>query len=681
MIFRSPLLFLALTTAPALLASSAARSENVTISDEILVQASTESSSTPDWQVYNQSELSRGFRDLGDFLQQVNGLQVQTLGREGDPVLVSMRGANANQTRVLVNGIAVNNGQYGSYDLNAIPLNQIERIEIIQAGSDNSGALIIDEAIGGTINIVTREALQQRRRIGVSGGSANSIGASLQQPLGASTSIQLDHRQSANNSHYPVPSPYDHPANAYESQPLRNARYERNSLLLSHQQNGVSASLQLQDDDKQIPDYFRNSPNNTASLASRSGFGRLEGDFSLGQDQRFYQHWSLYHSLRHESYRDPQGILGQSEDDNRYRYQQSEGQFGSQTDLGAWNIATHLQLSEQTYQSRYRQDNDAIDCDSLAGHCNQFSWLQEWQTALQTRWQGQQNQQWLLNLIQHHRSERSRAADNSALESSSNQDDWLSWLMSWRQQHDWQKSHLSWQLAIKQARRLPSLYERFGDHGLMVANDDLQPEDSQTVSLDGSLDTRLAGRPQTLSLSLFRRQLENAIVALYEDTGAGRYENTSEASLEGIEWQWRSRLNGDDDARQQWHLQLSGSHYRSLTHSDSVKSQDNRELAGIYHQRGLASLDWQYHLDNNDRWQLQLAAEIADDLWLDRANLVAGDQRRLINASSSWQFERSNRFGGEAGLRVRNLNNHFFKDYTGRPDNGRQWSLYLTLYL
>ena len=668
-----------LATSPALQADETA-SRN--ISDEIIVTEVADTRSTPDWQVFDRTELGRGYRDLGDFLQQVNGMQVQTLGRDGDPVLVSMRGANANQTRVLVNGVAVNSGQYGSYDLNAIPLNQIERIEIIQAGSDNSDGIVTDDAIGGTLNIVTRQDLEGSTRLSSSVGSGNSISTAVQYPLGANTSVLVDHRESDNNGAFPVPSPYANPGNRNDEQPLRNARYEHNSLMLNHRQQVVAATVQLQDEYKQLPDYYRNSPNNRASLANRSGFGQLEGDFSLGNTQRFYQHWQVYHSLRHEQYRDPQGILGQTDDNNRYRYQQSEGQFSSQTDIGQWNVGSQLQFTEQTYQSRYLLDTDAVSCDSLAGHCNQFSWMQELQAGAQASWRGNQGQQWLLNVIHHQREDMSRAASNNQLDTTRDNSEWTSWLTSWRQEHDWQTSHASWQLSLKQARRLPSLYERFGDHGLMVGNDELQPENSRSLSLDTHLDTELFRREQSLDVSLFNRDLTNAIVAIYEDTGAGRYENTSNATLQGLEWQVRSRLDSSSLDQQRWHLKLAGSHYQSETRSDSIKSLDHQQLASIYHQRGMASLAWQYEAAVTRIYQLELSGELADDLWLDRSNLVRGDQRQLLNLNGSYQFgNAAEDFCGEAGLRVRNLANHFFRDYTGRPDSGRQWNLYLTLYL
>lgn len=672
-----------------------ARADDSHNMEQILVTAVQEQQTAPDFQVFDHNELNRGFSNLGDFLQQVNGMQVQTLGGLGDPALVSIRGASASQTRLLVNGIAVNNGQYGHYDLNAIPLNQIERIEILQSSADASSGLISDDAIGGTINIVTRSQLDGSTRISTSLGSANTRAVSIAQPSGSHNSLTYDHQQSDNNFVNPVPSPWANPANQDEHQALNNNRYERNSLLLSHQRQTVTAQLQVQDEYKQIPDYFRNSPNNHAALASRSGYLQLDGDFRLGQKQPFYQHWQLFQSLRHEQYRDPQGILGQTEDNNRYRYQQSSGRFSSQTNIRNWTFSTGLEASEQTYQSRYLLDTDASDCSSLSGNCNQFSWQQDWQASAQARWQGDKGQQLTLSSGHHQQNSLSRPSGDTSLATTRDQRAWPSWLLQYRQEYALTTSNLWWQLGLKRALRTPSLYERYGDHGLMIGNNSLEPELSHSQTLDSGINGQLLGRPHRLTLTLFKRDLDNAIIALYDDTGAGRYENTSSAELQGLEWQLNSQLTArrqtpdsssaqstDNTSGSTWNLKLGGSHYRSLTHSDDVKSLDQKELAGIYHLRLLASLDWLYQTRSNERYNLQLSGELADGLWLDRSNLSSGDPRRLLNLSGSYQFGSiTSNYCGETGLRISNLTNHFFHDYTDRPTNGRQWSLYLTLNL
>lgn len=66
---------------------------------------------------------------------------------------INMRGTNSNQSLVLIDGLRVNNATNGLPSINAIPLNSVERIEIVRGtGASLYGA----DAIGGVINISLR---------------------------------------------------------------------------------------------------------------------------------------------------------------------------------------------------------------------------------------------------------------------------------------------------------------------------------------------------------------------------------------------------------------------------------------------------------------------------------------------------------------------------------------------
>lgn len=89
---------------------------------------------------------------------------------------VFLRGASTGNTLILVDGFAVNNASSidGSYDLNAFPLDQIERIEILKG---SGSTLYGSDAVAGVINIITKHAKTQglKASLQASGGTYSTF--------------------------------------------------------------------------------------------------------------------------------------------------------------------------------------------------------------------------------------------------------------------------------------------------------------------------------------------------------------------------------------------------------------------------------------------------------------------------------------------------------------------------
>lgn len=91
---------------------------------------------------------------VDEALRSVPGVEIRRSGAYGKATSVTIRGANANQVQVLVDGLRVKSPTLGQVDLSDISPDLIERIEVIRgAQSTLYGA----DAIGGVINIITRK--------------------------------------------------------------------------------------------------------------------------------------------------------------------------------------------------------------------------------------------------------------------------------------------------------------------------------------------------------------------------------------------------------------------------------------------------------------------------------------------------------------------------------------------
>jgi len=93
-------------------------------------------------------------KTLGELLANELGLDWRTKGDYGGAEdQIHIRGMSGNATQVRVNGVTVNSPSLGFADVSKIPLNNIERIEVVKG----SGSVLYGSgAMAGTINIITK---------------------------------------------------------------------------------------------------------------------------------------------------------------------------------------------------------------------------------------------------------------------------------------------------------------------------------------------------------------------------------------------------------------------------------------------------------------------------------------------------------------------------------------------
>jgi len=108
-----------------------------------------------DTTVIHAEEIARsGAGSIADILARQPGIEIGRNGGAGANTSLFLRGANSNQVVVLLDGVRIGSSTTGGASWNAVPLESIERIEIVYGPlSTLYGA----DAIGGVVQIFTRK--------------------------------------------------------------------------------------------------------------------------------------------------------------------------------------------------------------------------------------------------------------------------------------------------------------------------------------------------------------------------------------------------------------------------------------------------------------------------------------------------------------------------------------------
>ena len=114
--------------------------------------------STPTYVIEKEEIQKQGATSVADVLKKMPGFAINNVGSGADiHTGTYYRGASIEQSVFLINGRAINtniNTYHGGTDLNSIPIETIERVELY---SGTASSLYGSSAFGGVVNIITKE--------------------------------------------------------------------------------------------------------------------------------------------------------------------------------------------------------------------------------------------------------------------------------------------------------------------------------------------------------------------------------------------------------------------------------------------------------------------------------------------------------------------------------------------
>ena len=566
------------------------------------------------YQIFERSDFLGRYTTVSELLQQSAGIQVRYHGL-GSQAVLSVRGSNHDQIRLMIDGQFVENPQYGGFDIDQIPLSQIESIELIKGYAAGT----TQHAIGGVVKITRVNTPEGITDVQASVGEYGyrQLGLHHNRELFGRMTIGLDTAHAGYDYETNITSPVETPNERNTLQALNNNQQSKRYAQLNWRSNYSSTGLvkvliEHRDRKKHVPNYFHNSDtNNTYYSQSHNtqsvGYEYLTSNaLQLNTDLIFESH--------NDRYYDRLGTTGFYPQDIRYQYSQIQMNQGLKQQIGNYHWQVSFSAIDHRYEDNHTLTEDSAKCISVFAACDlsstrqQFAIATEHRTHLSTLGTLTLNAGFDSNT--YHVEERlSKANDRT-----SNID-----LPQWALAYNLALTpSLKTAIAINKANRLPTLMELYGNLGAVKGNQSLDAEKAINYSFDISW-------KETQSIGFFYRELTDKITVLYDSQGIGSYDNTQQAKLIGVEletqWQYKN-------------FSVYASHLTQTSQTKSdIKSFDQQKLAGIYHKS--TSLTATYNMYINHSFTLQNALD--EGLYLDASNVLEGSSRRVSNLGYIYQ--------------------------------------------
>ncbi|MDD4912691.1 MAG: TonB-dependent receptor [Sideroxydans sp.] len=539
--------------------------------------------------------------DVPTLLKSLAGFEVYQSGGVGKQSSLFVRGSNSSHTLVLVDGVRINSATAGTTQIDQLMLDQIDHIEIVRG---NASSLYGSEAIGGVIQIFTKQgkgAPTINGSIGVGSQGTQRVSAGLGGEVeSTSFNVQVskyktDGVSAIRTSIVPAVNPdkdgYD---NVSVSANVRHAFSGANSL---------TASVLDSDATNQTDNSF----GATADVnSSRSHLMKV----SLALESRFKDDWLSRVQLS-QGMDDIQNLLNGTPDIGL------GAQFKTTSDMLSWQNTLsiganntlivgleklHQQVASSTLFTRTKRTDDAL----YVGYTGNYSM-----------------QQVQLNL------RRDKYSDFGAVNT---------WLLGYGfDVSDAWRVTATTSTAFK-APTLNDLFYPFTDYGFgysYVGNPSLKPEHSR----DSEVGVHYASDAQRLDVVYFDNRIRDLIVG--DNLPAGSMINLNEARSDGVELAYNGQFEGTGVR-----LAITQQNPRnSKTGQVLLRRAKHFSSAGISQQWGALSV--------GGEWLHSGVREDIDINTFARTQLGAYD---VVNLTASYKLQK--RFGLQ--LRVDNL---LDKDY------------------
>ncbi len=624
--------------------------------EETLQTGDVDKEQTPAFfSVIEREQFEGKMEDLSEVLEKEAGIQVRQSGGLGSFSTVSLRGSSSDQVMVFIDGILLNDASGGGVDLSNIALSDVEAIEVYRGVTPvNFGKA----SIGGVVNIRTvrsRKGFDASVSVGYGSFDTRKFAGFINHKPGRwDYLISADYLSSDND--FDIIND-----NGTEWNKADDTREKRNNADFNQENFLVKIGFDLTDDvridfvnqwfskDQGLPSWNNSEATDTAfdttrDIATLRLTANDVGPYHFNTSTRFEYSW------KEEEYDDRHGHVGLGKQHSIY----TTNRYGASSFiewLTEWNVLSlmldgqHEKYDPKDQRGLENPRESTRDTFSL-GVQDSFILLQErvivtpavrYTTVNDdlksaTSWMGE------------------------SLEGRSRNENYVTPQIGVKYRLlDW----LTLKTNIAKYVRQPSFFELFGDRGFFFGNEDLKEE--KGVSFDAGFEVRWMGsgnwlRRVSYNVAYFRTDVDDLITVSYDARGIGKYDNISEARIEGVEMGVNLEFLK--------YLRLVGNAtWQDPENRSEIAAFNGKQLSGRFEESYLGRLEAVY---GGLKVYFEYIAE--KDMYYDTANLLEAEDKEEVNAGMSWLF-RSLLFSFEA----KNIGDHHYEDFNGYPLPGRSY--------
>lgn len=632
---------------------------------EVIEVVNDKDFTSPNYQVLHRADFVNSSQTLSDLLQAVNGIQIRQVSGLGNPASISIRGSTGKQVQFYIDGQLVNDSQFGGFDLNQIPTEQIESIEISKNQAIGTGAT----PIGGVIRINTYNPLQDTTKITFAAGSFDYQEVNVIQNnafKNHSFSFGGNYVTSNNDYNYLVPQSFNDSSTSI-NEPLKNNQFKKHTLFINENaqlgQHQIRLNIQYNDQEKALPNYQNNSPENRSDLTSNNMRYGYQHNWLSDTSWLDNIEFELNYENKDERY------VNQPNDsrNNTSEYNTTKKHLGFKP-LLSWQslqFTPFINYNQQAFTSKSKTNGKANQCNGLSS-CDIGAQQKKLTYGVRAQWKPVHMPIGSYLLVSQLQEENSNIALNhDDAEKYQHDDDFLSYELG----VNYQKGNFKTLINFSHGIRTPTLYELFGDRGAFKGNDNLLAEEAENITISAQYNIQKF----SFSTSVYQQKLENSIVAIFNSSNVGSYSNVNNANLLGVELQGTYQIM--DNLSMIVQSNIIDSETRSM-----FSAFDQKKVPGIYHQQYSTALQYQV----SDAWTINLKTNFDKELYFNLSNKFENKNnargngnpadRITSNLSINWHTQKH-----KLAVTINNLFNDNYQDLANRPAQGRSIQLKYTL--